>query len=237
MPATIYERIRRNLPALSVGMISADLMRLSQQTAALEENGCQFAHFDVMDGQFAPLLTAGPFFVKGLRTAMLKDVHLMVECPVEAINAYAAAGADMITVHVESRGHIHRALQMIAECKNANDPSRGIAAGIALNPGTPVESLLPFLDMVDLIFLLAVNPGYAGQKFAPSTAGRFAMLKKMAADRGRPLLLGIDGGVTRDNIHKVAALKPDFVVAGSAVFDKGAVAENLRFMQDALAGR
>jgi ribulose-phosphate 3-epimerase len=191
-------------------------------------------HFDIMDGVFAPQLTFGLAFVKAARTAMLKDVHLMVEDPLPAVDAYAAAGADIITVHVESGRHVHRALQRIGELKNANDPGRGIARGIALNPGTPVESLAPLIDEADIVTLVAVNPGFAGQKFFPATAGRVAQARELMRCAGRSLLLCIDGGVTRATMPLVAACAPDIVVTGSAAFENRAMAANLGALDELL---
>ena len=179
-------------------------------------------HFDVMDGHAAPALTVGPPFIKAVRTTLLKDVHLIVEEPHASIPDYVAAGADIITIHVEGCRHPRAALELIGKSVNVNDAQRGILRGIAINPGTPVAALQPLLDVVDLAVLVAVNPGFSGQKFAANTTERFAELKKMIADSGREILVGIDGGVIHDNIERDrTGLDRTLVVSGSALFSGG----------------
>jgi ribulose-phosphate 3-epimerase len=145
-----------------------------------------------------------------------------------------AAGADVMTIHPEACSHVHRVLQKMGTLTNANDPQRGLVRGIALNPGTPLEVLDPILDEVDLILLLAVNPGWGGQKFIPSTFGRIAKAQRMIADSGREILLAVDGGITRDNIGEVAKTGVDLIVTGSAVFGGKAPEANAKFMLEAV---
>jgi ribulose-phosphate 3-epimerase len=224
------------LPVLSVGIVSADPMNLDGATRALAEAGVRAVHFDVMDGHFAPQLTAGPFFVKGIRTPLLKDVHLMIEEPLDSVDEYVAAGADIVTVHVESCRHVHRVLQRLRELTNANDPERGVLRGLALNPSTPVSAVEPFLDEVDLVLVLAVNPGFSKQGFLARAIDRFAAVREMVKRLGRRVLVGMDGGVTRKTIDAIAAVHPDLVVSGSAVFEGGlgALAENVAAFDRAL---
>jgi ribulose-phosphate 3-epimerase len=229
MSGSLFNELKKSSPLLSVGVMSADLMRLPESVAALEDHGVRLLHFDVMDGRFCPYLTAGALFVKGIRTTLLKDVHLMVEDPLRHIPEFAAAGADLITVHAEAGRYVHRALQVIAE-----QTSRPVLRGIALNPGTPLAVLEPLLDEADIVFLLAVNPGFPKQRFTEATCRRFEALKAMAASLSRKPLLGIDGGITKDTIGAAAALGPDIIVTGSAVFDGGNIAENLAFMRQKL---
>ena len=153
------DNLLQNAPALSVGILTADLLAVGSELALLEQTGVPLVHIDVMDGCFAPQLTVGPAFVKAMKGAMLKDVHLMVSNPIEKIGDFVGAGADILTVHYEAGPHVHRVLQAIAGFENANDPARGIVRGLALNPGTPVGVLEPVLDEIDLVLLLAVNPG------------------------------------------------------------------------------
>jgi ribulose-phosphate 3-epimerase len=140
----------------------------------------------------------------------------------------------MITVHAESCVHIHRVLQHMAGLENTNDPERGLLKGVALNPGTPLEVLDPLLDDLDMVFLLAINPGWGGQKFLASTPRRIEKLKEMTAGAPRKIFLGLDGGITKNNIADVAKLGVDIVVTGSAVFDGKAPVENAKFMLDTL---
>ena len=227
----LFEQLRANAPQLSVGVLTADWMSLGTDLSLLEYAGIGLLHFDVMDGEFCPTMTLGAPVVSKVRTPMLKDIHLMVEDPLDKTESFVAAGADMITVHVESTPHIHRVLQSLGQFINANEPGRGLIRGVALNPGTALETIEPLLDELEFILLLAVNPGWGGQKFASSTGARLARLKKMVQGR---VLLGIDGGITRENIASVARMEPDIIVAGSAIFDGGAPVDNLHFMLSAI---
>ncbi len=205
-------------PTLSVGVLSADLSNLSRDLRMLENGGAKLLHFDVMDGRFVSPMTVGAPFVKAVRSTMLKDVHLMIDNPLPRLAEYAAAGADMITLHVEAETHVHEALQRIRELPNANDPARGIARGLAINPGTPLDALEPLLDETDIVFLLAVNPSAPKKVFIESSRERFLRLKQMLAGQKRRIFAAIDGGIHRENIASVAALGADIVVSGSAVF-------------------
>ncbi len=170
-----------------------------------------------------------------MRTPMLKDVHLMVDDPLGKVAAFVAAGADLVTFHLEGAGQPRRVLTSLAGAVNVNDAGRGVLRGVALTPSTPVVALEPLLDDLEYILILAVDPGWGGQGFAPSTPGRVAQARELIARSGRPILLGIDGGVTRDNIASVLGLGADIVVTGSAVYDGKAVAQNARQMLDAAA--
>lgn len=225
---TIADRLRSLCPTVSVGLLSADLMRLGEELALLEEAGATVGHVDVMDGWFCPSLTVGPGYVKGLRTSLLKDVHLMVREPLDVLPEYAAAGADLITVHVEAAVHIHRVLQHLGDLESANVTGARVARGLALGPATPLQWLTPpLLDELDVIVLLAVDPGWSGQEFAAGTLDRLARVKEIIAASGRDILTCIDGGITLRNIERAAGAKPDLIVAGSAVFAGGRVADNL----------
>jgi len=221
-------------PTISVGMLTANLLSLGSELSLLEQSGVKLLHVDVMDGCFCPMMTVGPPLIQAMKTPLLKDVHLMIQDPLEKLRDYVAAGADVVTVHAESCMHIHRVLQQLGSLQNANDPDRGLVRGLALNPGTPIEVVEPLLDALDLVFLLAINPGWGGQKFLTSTARRIEKLRKRVGTVQRKIFLGLDGGVTRANIVDVAKLGVDIVVTGSAVFDGKAPAENARFMLDAV---
>jgi ribulose-phosphate 3-epimerase len=229
----LVARLRAGGPHLSVGILTADLMRLGDQLRLLEEAGCEIVHTDVMDGCFCPMLTVGAPFVAAQRTTLLKDAHLMVDAPEAKVEAFVAAGADFISVHPEGTRHAHRVLQVLGRATNANDPERGIVRGVSLNPGTPVEVIEPLLDELEFVQLLAINPGWGGQSFSPGTERRLARARDLIEASGREILLGIDGGVTRGNIEQVAALGTDIIVTGSAIFDGKAPAENAAFMLEA----
>jgi ribulose-phosphate 3-epimerase len=239
MSGPALERLLSDGPRLTVGMITADLTRLGDEMAVLERAGVELVHVDVMDGVFCPMLTVGPPVIKAIRTPLLKDVHLMIDDPLPKIAAFVDAGADMITFQVEGAAQPHRVLQVLATATNANDPARGIVRGIAINPSTPVGAIEPLLDEVDYVLVLAVNPGWGGQAFIPATEGRLEAARRLIEGSGRRILLGVDGGVTRANVARVAGLGADVVVSGSAIFDGSAAAENATFMLDQVrsAGR
>ena len=234
MSATNFELLRQLSPTLSVGVLAADLMKLGSEVSLLEKTDVKLAHVDVMDGCFTPMMTVGPPFVKALKTPLLKDVHLMIQDPLEKVDEYVAAGADVITVHAESETNIHRVFQKLGQMSNANDPARGLVRGVALNPGTPLAVLKPLMDEVELIMLLGINPGWGGQSFIPSTFTRIETVKRIVAEAERDILVCVDGGVTRDNITDLANAEVDIVVTGSAVFDGKNPVENAEFILDNL---
>jgi ribulose-phosphate 3-epimerase len=225
---TSLERLRDLTPTISVGVLTANLLSLGSELSLLERAGMPLVHIDVMDGCFCPMMTVGPPVIKALKTPLLKDVHLMIDEPLEKVDEYIAAGADIITIHPEACSHVHRVLQKLRALANAREPGRGLIRGVALNPGTPLEVLQPILDEVELVLLLAVNPGWGGQKFIPATFRRAAKVKQMIADT--EILLGVDGGITRENIAEVAKTGADLIVTGSAVFDGKAPEANAKFM-------
>jgi len=234
---TLHHFLHRVAPTISVGMLTADLANLGRDMALLEGTGVPIVHFDVMDGCFCPATTVGPPVVAAVETSMLKDVHLMIEAPLRKVGDYVKAGADMVTVHVESERYVRRTLVELGAMENANDAERGILRGVALNPGTPVSALEPLLDVVDYVLVLAVDPGWGGQRFGAPTPERVAQIRSLVGDHGNRVLVGVDGGVTRANIAEVAATGADIIVTGSAVFDGVDPAGNAAFMLDAVSRR
>jgi ribulose-phosphate 3-epimerase len=229
------KRLRSEAPSLSVGILTSDLLRLGSELQLLEEVGAKLVHVDVMDGVYCPWMTAGPPLVKALKTPLLKDVHLMIHEPLGKVREYVEAGADIATIHPDSTAHPHRVLQEMGGMENANDPARGLIRGVALNPGTPLTVLEPLLDELEMVLLLAVNPGWGGQKFAPATFGRIEQVKEMIEESGKEILLCVDGGIKKSNVAEVARTGVDLVVAGSAVFDGKAARENAQEMLQAVA--
>jgi ribulose-phosphate 3-epimerase len=229
------ELLRAAAPTVSVGVVTANLLSLGAEISLLERTGVKLAHIDVMDGCFCPMMTVGPPFIKAIKTSLLKDVHLMIDEPLEKVAEYVAVGADIVTIHPEACAHVHRALQKLRTLSNVNDPDRGIVRGVALEPGTPLEILDPLLDELELILLLSVSPGWSGQKYSPSTNRRIARVQRMIADSGKEIILAVDGGITKENIAEVAATGADLIVAGSAVFDGKTPEANARFMLEAVA--
>jgi ribulose-phosphate 3-epimerase len=228
----LLESIKAISPTISAGIISADLLNLGAQISACENAGIRMLHIDVMDGCFCPQMTVGPPFIKALKTSLLKDAHLMIQDPLNKVADYVAAGADLITVHYEADVHIHRVLQQIRLA--AASANRDVVRGIALNPGTPLEVLEPLFDELEMVLLLAINPGWGGQKLIPNSRKRLVQLKEMISASGRLILAAIDGGITRENIQEVGGWGADLVISGSAVFERGAIAENASFMLNAL---
>jgi ribulose-phosphate 3-epimerase len=226
----IFNELRQAAPLISVGVLTADLLSLGSELKLLEQAGVKLLHIDVMDGCFCPMMTVGPPFINALKTPLLKDVHLMIEEPIDKIESYLAAGADMITVHAESGRHIHQVLQALGKMASANDPDREILRGLSLNPGTPIEVVEPVIEELEMVLLLAVNPGFAGQKFIPSTRQKIAKLRKLIRDVGKDVMICVDGGIKKDNVAEVAAMEVDIIVTGSAVFDGKTPLENAKYM-------
>lgn len=233
-----HHYLRSLTPTLSVSITAASFMRLEEEIKNLNKTGVELIHFDVMDGLFCPEITVGSLFISKVKTKLIKDVHLMVANPVNKINKFVKAGADIITIHYEACPEcIHGVLQEIKRFENVNDPAREINAGVAINPGTPVEFLKDVLDIADIITILAVNPGWSNQEFLKTTNSKVERAISLINESKRDILLCIDGGITKENIVDISQMAPDIVVAGRAIFE-GNLAENTRtFLEILKRGR
>jgi ribulose-phosphate 3-epimerase len=225
-----FNIIKECSPTLSVGITSADLLNLSSEIAILEGTDIKVMHFDVMDGCFVPRMTVGPPFIKAVKTQLLKDVHLMIQDPEAKVWEYVDAGADMITIHIESCEDVQPVLRKLRAVENKNDPDRELIRGIALNPDTSVELLKPLLDDIEMIVILAVNLEVKGFPFFDSFADKFIEVKNLVSEVGKETLLCIDGGVKMNNIAEFARVGADILVSGSAIFDGKDPVGNIRFM-------
>ncbi|MFP3975235.1 MAG: ribulose-phosphate 3-epimerase [Dehalococcoidia bacterium] len=214
---------------LAPSILSADFARLGEQVTEATEAGADYIHVDVMDGQFVPRITIGDGVVKAIKsyTSLPLDVHLMVNTPEQQIQSFAQAGADIITVHVEVSVHLHRTLTEIKEL--------GLKAGVSLNPATPLETIKEVLPLVDLVLVMTVNPGFAGQAFIPETLDKISRLRKLLDSENLEAELEVDGGINAETAPRVAKAGARVLVAGAAVFnEKESVAEAIRRIRGSL---
>ena len=197
---------------IAPSLLPSDFSRLAEQVELVMDAGAKVMHVDVMDGHFVPPITIGPLIVESIRELVherggILDCHLMIERPERQVEAFAKAGADVITIHPEATPHIHYALRMIREA--------GCAAGVVINPGTPVEAVEPVAEIIDLCLLMSVNPGWGGQRYIPTSTARLARLRSMLPPE---VVLEVDGGISLETIEEARDAGTDVFVAGSSVF-------------------
>ena len=205
---------------LAFSILASDFAHLADEVAAAERGGGSIVHVDVMDGHFVPNITFGPPIVKALRpiTKLPQDCHLMIEDPDSFIQAFAEAGADMVSVHQEVCRHLHRTLENIIE--------NNCLPGVVINPATPIETLIEILPMVHYVLVMSVNPGFGGQKFIPFAVDKIAHLAELREALGLNFRIEVDGGVAHDTVASVVQAGAEMLVAGSAVFEKGRTEHN-----------
>ncbi len=203
------------MPIIAPSILSADFGRLADEIRSVERAGADWIHVDVMDGRFVPNLTIGPLVVRAARAAtrLPLDVHLMIVEPERYAPAFVEAGADQVTVHAEACPHLHRNIQQLRDL--------GVRAGVSLNPATPVSALDHVLDLVDLVLVMSVNPGFGGQAFLPLVLPKIQAVRRAADQRGLDLRIEVDGGITHDTIGPCHRAGADAFVAGSYVYGSG----------------
>lgn len=211
---------------LAPSILSADFANLERDIKLVENAGAELLHIDVMDGHFVPNITIGAPVVKSLRkiSNMIFDVHLMISRPEDYIAAFAAAGADIITVHAEAATHLHRLIQMIK--------SEGVKAGVALNPATSLSVLDYVLEDLDMVLIMSVNPGFGGQKFIPSALDKVRLIRELASDMNLNIDIEVDGGIGLDNITEVVRNGANILVAGSAIYNSSDPAGTIKQMKE-----
>ncbi|MDF1506630.1 ribulose-phosphate 3-epimerase [Robertmurraya sp. DFI.2.37] len=199
---------------IAPSILSADFSKLGEEIKDVEQGGADYIHVDVMDGHFVPNITIGPLIVEAIRpvTSLPLDVHLMIENPDQYVEAFARAGADFLTVHVEASRHLHRTIQNIKSC--------GVKAGVVLNPATSIETIKPIIDDVDMVLLMTVNPGFGGQKFIHSVLPKIKEVKDLVQSRGLKTEIEVDGGVNEETAKLCIEAGANVLVAGSAIYNK-----------------
>ncbi|NQS75345.1 MAG: ribulose-phosphate 3-epimerase [Peptococcaceae bacterium] len=214
---------------IAPSILSANFAALQEDVSAVENAGAEYLHIDVMDGHFVPNITIGPLVVQALRarSSMCFDVHLMVENPDFFIDSFITAGADLVTVHVESVRHLHRTITTIKE--------KGCRVGVALNPATPPDTIEYVLPLLDLVLLMTVNPGFGGQGFIPLVLPKIRTVRDMVNRLGLKTEIQVDGGINRDNAATVVQAGADVLVAGSAIFNKRDIGAAVRQLREAAA--
>ena len=210
---------------LAPSMLSADFKVLGEELKTTEENGAKYIHYDVMDGMFVPSLSFGPAILQSIRPAstMVHDVHLMIEEPIRYIEPFAKASADIITVHIEACKDLDATIAKIKEC--------GCKVGVSVKPATPVSALKPYLDKIDMILIMSVEPGFGGQKFMPTALAKIEEARAMVNESGLAIDIQVDGGIYTHNVEDVIKAGANIVVAGSAIYNGDTKQNTIEMME------
>lgn len=220
--------MNKTFPKLAPSILAADFGKLEQQIGVCADEGIEWIHCDIMDGHFVPNISYGADVVEvARRSKTFLDVHLMIEEPDRYIQQFVNAGADLLSVHQEACPHLHRTIQHIKELD--------IQAGVAINPATPVQTVYPVLNEVELVLVMSVNPGFGGQKFIESSHEKIRELDSVRSDKGFDFLIEVDGGVGTQNVQNIAESGADVLVAGSSVFQAGSIADRIHQLNELLA--
>lgn len=217
------------MKSIAPSILSANFANIEKDIKIVEnETKCKYLHIDVMDGNFVPNISIGQPFIKSLRkiSNMIFDVHLMVEKPERYIEDFKKSGADILTVHCEATTHLHRTLSQIRQCD--------MKAGVTLNPATPIETLLPILDIVDLVLVMSVNPGFGGQSFISNSLYKLQKLQEYKKEYGYDYIVEVDGGVNEKTIKQISNAGAELLVAGSAVFNENGIKNNIEKLEQYL---
>lgn len=219
----LISKLRLGAPQLSVGTLTGSMMNQAQELAILEKSGVNLLHLDVMDGHAWPKITVGASFLAGLETTLIKDVHLLTDKPENQVADFLAAGANIITFQAEHTADISKTLKLI------NDSDA--LAGVGIYPSTPLAAIQPFIEQIDVVFVLSIGPDTGKETFFDVVAKRVAKLRDWKPE----LVIAIDGAVKKDNVAKIAKINPDLIVTGSAVFDGNDAAANIADMKSSIA--
>ncbi|WP_035290712.1 ribulose-phosphate 3-epimerase [Clostridium sp. KNHs214] len=213
---------------IAPSILSADFSKLGEELKSLENNGIEVVHIDVMDGNFVPNISLGLPVIKSIRkeTKMIFDVHLMIDNPSRYIEDFVKSGADIITIHYEADKHVDRTINYIK--------SFGIKAGISLNPGTPVSLIKNLINVVDMVLIMSVNPGFGGQKYIEYSSDKIREVKEISSKLNKELIIEVDGGINKDTIKKAVSAGANLIVAGSAVFKNGQIEDNIKALKEGI---